>query len=129
MIDQIIVTALTVLVVVANLATSIRAFYVAIFLDTTCTWICVRGSKRLGLEILLGFGVVCMILAILKSWSIIDIFIDHWVNMPREYHIRSFAYLAENFGVAILGWKVTTLIKTIGGCNGRAADMIKGRIL
>lgn len=129
MAEQIVITTLTLGVVVVNLLVAFRAFRTAVVMDTSCRWLCVQGSRSCGLIILIGFGVICLILAMLKLWSVMDVFVDRWGMMPREYHVRSFAYLAENYGVAILGWKATTYIKIIGNCdgNGRKKNRQGGR--
>lgn len=125
MVEQAVVTFLTLGAVIVNLVVSFRALRTAVVMDTSCRWMCVQGSQRCGLIILIGFGVVCLILAMLKLWSVMDIFIDLWGMMPREYHVRSFAYLAENYGVAILGWKATTYIKIIGNCDGNGRKKVR----
>ena len=116
--DQLVVTILTITVVVANLAMAFRAFKTAISIDTHCRWMCVSNQKSAGLGILIGIGVIGVILSALKTWSIMDIFIHLWDHMPPQYHFRAFAYLTENFGVAIIGWKITTFIRMISGCQG-----------
>ena len=118
MVDQISIIVLTLLVIALNVVTAGRAFYTSLQLETTCDWLCWRGAKHCGVTILIGIGVICTILAMLKTWSVADIFVGMWDHMPTEYHIRSFAYLTENAGVAIVGWKVINLIKTIGACDG-----------
>lgn len=113
-----VVLTLTIIVIVANAAASIRAFYTAIVTDTTCVWACRRNAKHDGMTILIGFGVICLILAGLKTWSILDVFINHWHEMPKDYHIRAVAYLTENFGVAWLCWRITSFISLISKCPG-----------
>jgi hypothetical protein len=117
MFDQIFAIVLTAIIVVANIWVAVRAGYTALVLDSYCDWLCRQGTKHCGLIILIGIVVICSILAFLKTWSVIDIFIDFWHTMPVEYHIRSYAYMVENMGVAIIGWKMTDFIKTIASCK------------
>ena len=117
MFDQIFAIILTAIIVVANIATAVRAVHTALVLDSYCEWLCKQGDKHRGLMILLGIAVVCSTLAFLKTWSVIDIFIDMWHTMPVQYHIRSFAYMVENIGVAIIGWHMTSFIVTIARCK------------
>ena len=115
--EQIIAIALTLGAAGVNIAASVRAFYYALFIDARCKWLCKLGQKTLGLKLLIGVGVVCMILALMKLWSIGDIFLRMWDDMHPSYHFRSFAYLAENYGVGIIGWMTTTLIYKISQCD------------
>ena len=116
--DMIVCLIITLVAVAWNYATCARAFWTAVEIED-CPWICALGPKKIALKILLGFGAICFILASLKLWSVQDVFIHRWDDMGREYHWRAYAYLAENMGVAWLGWQVTTYVKQISRCNGQ----------
>jgi len=110
--DMAVCLVFTIAVVIMNFATAIRALYWS-FKINDCSWIAYRYSYNCSLRILLGFFIICSILGFLKLWSIQDVFIFLWSDMPHTYHIRSYLYLGENYGVAVLGWKVTTFIISI----------------
>jgi hypothetical protein len=115
--NQIVITVLTALVVIANTVVGIRAFRTALQIEKDNVWGCLNNTRHAGIALLIGFGVVCSILAGIKMWSIFDIFVRMWDSMHLTYQLRSFLFLAENFGVALLGWKVTTFIKETAYCQ------------
>jgi len=115
--EQITALVLTIGVIVVNLLASWRAFRIGIYCDTDCKWTCQTSDKPTAIKLVMGFGIICLILALLKLWSIHDVFLHNWANMSTEYHWRSYLYLTENYGVAILCWHVGSLVKRIGSCG------------
>jgi len=110
------VTILTVGAVLINLVTAIRAALVAHAIDSAEKWVCHSVGCLYAKKILMGIATICLMRVVLKSWSIGDIFIDYWYSMPGMYHIRAFAYLGENYGGAMLGYAMITLIATQSKC-------------
>lgn len=119
--DMVVCLVLTVIVVAMNSATAVRALYWA-FKVNDCLWVEKRSEYNCSLRILLGFFIICSILACLKAWSIQDVFIFMWSDMPHSYHIRSYLYLGENYGVAVLGWKVTSYIISVSSSRRKSDD-------
>ena len=111
------VTGLTVGAIVLNVIVAIRALAFAMALESGCRWVCQQvGTKRV-IRIMQGLAMVCIILAVLKSWSIADVFTDYWHAMSDTYHLRAFAYLGENYGVPMLGYAMISVFQLMSGCT------------
>ncbi len=52
----------------------------------------------------------------MKFWSIFDVMTDHWMEVSHTYHIRSYIYLMENYGVCIVSLVVGTYFERVRRC-------------
>ncbi len=120
MVEYIAVMSLTVGVVILNCVVAVRAIALAMDLEAGKRWVCQTIGEHCVVRVLMGVATICIMLAILKGWSIADIFIDYWDDMPQTYQIRAFAYLGENYGVAMLGYAVITVFKSMTRCTTSA---------
>ncbi len=116
-VEYIAVMALTIGVVILNCIVAVRAIALAMDLETGRRWVCQTIGEHCVVRVLMGIATICLILALLKGWSIADIFIDYWDDMSHTYQIRAFAYLGENFGVAMLGYAVVSVFKSMTRCT------------
>jgi len=116
MTQQSIIIFLSIGVIVLNLAAATRAVSLALVLESGCKWVCQTISIYRVIKLLLGFGIICLMLSILKAWSIWDIILFHWDFQPQDYKIRAYAYLGENYGVGMLCWVFTTYVKKQTNC-------------
>jgi hypothetical protein len=111
------VLALTIGVVILNSVVAVRAMMLAMDIESGHKWVCKTIRKHCVIRMLQGITTLCLILAILKGWSVLDVFVNYWDQMPHTYHIRSFAYLGENYGVAIVGYAMITVINEMTRCT------------
>lgn len=112
-----IITILTVGVIIFNIVVAIRAIALAMAMESGCQWVCRTIGHDCVMKVLFGTATLCFILAILKIWSAFDMYMDWYVTMSPMFRIRMFAYLAENYGVAMLGYAVISLIKNMTRCS------------
>ena len=91
-------------------------------LDEHTLWVCLSVGVDDVKHILYAASCVCLMLVLLKTWSILDIFMDYWEMTSNTYKLRSMAYLGENYGVGICVIALTRLIRKMTLCkNARAA--------
>lgn len=107
---------LTIGAVIANYCTSIRALRMSLVLNS-CPWLVLRGSRHISMQLLLGISLICFYLGSMKTWSVIHVFLVDWHILPHTYHVESFMYLLENYGVAIVLWKTSSFIKYLAASN------------
>ncbi len=112
-----VITMLTVGAVVLNVVVAIRALALAQALESGCIWVCRTVGNHCVIRTLQGIATICFMLAVLKGWSIADTFTNYWYEMSETYHVRAFAYLGENYGVAMLGYAVTSVFKSMTQCT------------
>jgi hypothetical protein len=120
MIDMHAITILTIGAVIANGYVAVRCFRYALKLETTKVWLCKTVDVHLAIKVLLLQGCCCFILVVLKFWAIFDVFIKYWHEMPETYHIRAYAFLAENYTLALLGLAVVKFVKCMGDYHDKA---------
>ncbi len=123
MIDQYVAIILTVLVVLLNMYSCINSFRCALYLESHDVWNCKSLSVNCAVKILLVHGSLALSLVFLKAWTLVDVFLPSWYSFPHNYHVRSYAFLTENAGVAILGFLLVDFIKATGkSCREGNAD-------
>jgi len=115
--NTLMITTLTVGVVIFAVVVGIRALALAMALESGCVWVCRTIGHDCVMKVLFGITTVTFILAILKAWSIPDAYMDYWVQMSPMFRMRSMSYLAENYGLCILGYSVITMIKSMTRCS------------
>ena len=112
-----VITILTLGAVAINCVTVVRALLTARSFEKGDMWVCRGVGNICIIKILYGIACISIILSCLKSWSVIDVFMGYWDHMPEVYHIRSYAYLGENYGVGMLGYAMITIIKSMSLCE------------
>jgi len=115
--EEYLIIGLTVGVVLLNVFVAVRALSLAMAMESGCRWVCRTIGGECVIKVLLGIATISFILAILKAWSIADVFLNYWSQMPQTYHIRAFAYLGENYGVAMLGYAVISVFQSMTRCT------------
>jgi len=114
MIDYYLVLFLTVSVILLNLYACLNSYKCALYLERGGVWDCRSLNLNCAVKILVVHGTLSLSLVILKTWAVFDVFLTMWYEMPHTYHIRSYAFLSENAGVALLGILIVNFIKTTG---------------
>ncbi len=118
MIDNLLViTLITIGAVVFNIYVAIRALALSMALESGCQWVCRTIKHDCVMRVLFGIATLCFILAVLKFWTIFDMYMDYWVSLSPLFKTRMLAFLAENYGVACLGYAVISMIKGMTRCT------------
>ncbi len=115
--NSIVITFLTVVVILGNIYVALRAIALAMALESGCNWVCRTIGNDCVMRVLFGIATLCFILAILKVWSLVYVNIDWWMQQSPMFHTMSFAYLAENYGVPMLGYAVIVMIQSMTRCT------------
>jgi len=79
----------------------VRSIAFAITLESGCRWVCQTIPVINVVRLLYVFFAVNFALVVLKSRAIYFVFLDHWYIQPDAYQIDSWAFLGENYGVAL----------------------------
>lgn len=118
MIDNLlIITIITIGAVVFNVYVAIRALALSMALESGCHWVCRTIGHDCVMRVLFGIATLCFILATLKTWTIFDMYADWWIRQSPMFRMRMLAFLAENYGVAVLGYSVISMIKGMTRCS------------
>ncbi len=118
MIDSLlIITIITLGAVIFNIYVAIRALALSMALESGCEWVCKTIGHDCVMRVLFGIAVLCFMLATLKAWTIFDMYMDYWIQLSPMFKMRMLAFLAENYGVAILGYAVISMIQGMTRCS------------
>lgn len=100
---------LTIVVIICCAGMVIRAILLAKRIEKAPHWhsrCCCRGSA---IQAVLGYALLMFSLGLLKSWTVGDLFVGHWVEMPLTYHAQSWGFLALSAIEVVLAWVVLNL--------------------
>jgi hypothetical protein len=110
------IVTLTSIVVFMNIFTAVKAIQLALKFESGCVWVCQTIGYKTVMHILYGVFYVCTILVVLKGWTLFDEHFSVWKDMGDVFHIRTFAWIGENAGVAMLGYAVVRLLHKMSHC-------------
>jgi hypothetical protein len=74
----------------------VRAIRLAMKIEKAPQWHSRCCCRKSAIQVMLGYACLMLVLGSLKLWSIGDVFVDMWGEMPQTYHFRAWAYLAQN---------------------------------
>ena len=115
--EQWLIIGVTFGVVVSCFIAAVRSIALAITLESGCRWVCQTIPVRFVIKILYMFFGINFALVVLKSRAIYIVFLDHWYIQPNAYQIDSWAFLGENYGVAIVTAMFIWLMKKQTTCS------------
>lgn len=95
----------------------IKCIAMAMALDSGCIWVCRTVGRMTVNHVLYSMAMVCVLLVVLKTWSIVDSILIYWYDMPGMYRFRAFAFLTENFATPISFLMVIRMIKSMTKCD------------
>ena len=114
--NAVICTILSSGAIIANIYAAYKAIRFALSTDNHGVLKCTVIKASWPRALLVGSAGICLELALLKAWSITEIFANHWHIVPRIYHIQAYAYLLENYGVAAITLAYTQLFYIMSKC-------------
>lgn len=116
----------TVVFIIACIYTGIRAIILAHKIDKSENWYTHCCCRKSAMQVVYGYSLLMFVLAILKSRSIGDIFVNHWRFMPPEYHMDAWAYLAANGLEVVMALVVLGIFEEKYKCAQHPRHFIKG---
>ena len=133
MIDMIVCSILTIIVIASAFTVSLRAFLYALKLehaeksnDPALLWVCSSVNAWEAKKDIYLIGAASMMLCILKLISLIDVFITLWEQMTVVYHILSYSFIVENLMWIYVGWRWINHFHRMERCeNARKLNCIE----
>jgi len=95
----------------------IRSIAFAITLESGCRWVCQTIPVSDVVRLLYVFFSINFALVVLKSRAIYNVFIDHWYVQAQAYQVDSWAFLGENYGVALATYLFIKLMQAQTKCT------------
>lgn len=100
---------LTIVVIICCAGLVIRAIVLAKKIEKAPNWhsrCCCRGSA---IQVVLGYALLMFSLGLLKAWTVGDLFVEHWIEMPLTFHAQSWGFLALSAIEVLLAWVVLNI--------------------
>lgn len=94
----------------------IKAYRLAKKIEYSPNWLCTCCCRDSAKLVLLGYMFMMGTLGVLKLWSITDLFIDHWAELPISYHAQAWAYLASNATSIIMAYVIINVFEAKYDC-------------
>lgn len=102
-----------------SVACFIMSFYVyrlAKKIEYSKKWLCTCCCRDSAKLVLLGYIFTLVTLGLLKLWSITDLFLFHWSELPISYHAQAWAYLASNASWILMAYFILDIFEAKYTC-------------
>lgn len=107
---------LTVGVAIASFVVLVKLYKLAKKIESSKVWLCTCCCRDSAKQVLLGYILLMGSLGTLKLWSVTDLFIDHWGQLPLSYHAQAWAYLSHNAGSVVMAYILLSVFEAKYKC-------------